>query len=305
MAIEITTSGKWIKIVEDGKDPIYYSDRRAVVGAYAGTNKVYVRPTSNKDGALTIDATAANTLNGVALPTNPDLLAQKLLDEVFFLTSGSNGLAVYEEFQDFINSSVYSPFTSQSNGTGASVGQTNVNAATRPGVLFGTTGSTNTGRAGIISSLSALLFGGGVWSLTADIQLPNLSDGTDTYQFIFGFGDNATARDQTDGAYMVYDQAVSPNWQIVTANNGTRTTTVSSVAVTTSWVKLSVVVNAAGTLATFFVNGVSIGTISTNIPTASGREFGMLANIIKSVGTNGRVFYIDYMWPKCVLTTPR
>jgi hypothetical protein len=44
---------------------------------------------------------------------------------------------------------------------------------------------------------------------------------------------------------------------------------VTSTAVTAgSWVTLKYIVNAAGTSITFYVNGASVGTITTNIPTS-------------------------------------
>jgi len=51
--------------------------------------------------------------------------------------------------------------------------------------------------------------------------------------------------------------------------------------------------------------GHSNALISTNIPTASGREVGFGAQILKSIGTTARTFLNEYLLTKSVLTTPR
>lgn len=91
MAIAITTSDKWAKVITDGGDPVYYSDRRANVYAYPDQDLVIVEPVSNSSKDIQFKASAANTLNGVALPTDPELLAQKLIDDVFFLNRVNGG----------------------------------------------------------------------------------------------------------------------------------------------------------------------------------------------------------------------
>lgn len=58
------------------------------------------------------------------------------------------------------------------------------------------------------------------------------------------------------------------NWRMV-ANSGGTTNNDSSIAYSTDWVKLTLVVNAAGTSVEFFVDDVSGGTVTTNLPATS------------------------------------
>ncbi len=223
------------------------------------------------------------------------------------LASAGRNLKTWWNFEDF---------NSGTSGTGSwrlSISGTNAFVYTelpttlRPGVLKLQTGTTTTGRAGIVSSsgYGEFLFGAGVYTIESEIYITTLSDGTDTYGLRFGFGDDATA-DFTDGAYFEYLSTTSANWYMCTANNSTRTKTDTSTAVVAgAWLKLKIVVNAAGTSAEYFINGVSAGTVTTNIPTTTGRETSAMYSIIKSAGTTNRIFLIDWVWLHIDLTTSR
>lgn len=210
----------------------------------------------------------------------------------------------WEIFVDFEASGVFPPFFSSQNGTGAQPTGANPDASNRVGILSLETGTTTTGRAAILAPL-ALFFGGGEAEFQATVQIPDLSDGTETYSFRIGFIDSATA-DATDGVYFEYDTGQSANWRICAANNGSRSKTTTSVAVAAdAWINLRIVVNAAGTSAEFFVNGVSVGTISAQIPATAGRLTGPGAMILKSAGSTNRAVWIDWVWSRILFTTPR
>jgi hypothetical protein len=145
------------------------------------------------------------------------------------------------------------------------------------------------------------------------VNIATLSDATQRYQLVIGLFDTATAANQVDAVSFVYDEggvstgsAASANWQIRTASNSTRswTTTTTAVAAAT-WYKLRVEVNAAGTSATFYINGANVGTIATNIPTGTARALGFGHLMIKSVGTTARTMDIDYMKAEQSFTTSR
>ena len=68
------------------------------------------------------------------------------------------------------------------------------------------------------------------------------------------------------------------------------------------WVKLKIVVNAGGTSAEFFVNGTSVGTQSTNLPTG---DISPALGIVKTAGTTERVLYADAFRLQQVLTAAR
>jgi hypothetical protein len=100
-----------------------------------------------------------------------------------------------------------------------------------------------------------------------------LSTGTNRYILRTGFGDTSGA-DQVNGVYFEYSDNINTGqWVIKTASASSRTTTNSTIAVTAGWHDLRVVVNAAGTSITFTVDGVTAGTIVTNIPTAATTAF--------------------------------
>ncbi len=145
------------------------------------------------------------------------------------------------------------------------------------------------------------------------VNIATLSDATRRYQLVIGLFDTTTAANQVDAVSFVYDEggvstgsAASPNWQIRTASNSARswTTTTTAVAAAT-WYKLRVEVNAAGTSATFYINGANAGTIATNIPTGTTRALGFGHLMIKSAGTTARTMDIDYMKAEQTFTTSR
>lgn len=147
-----------------------------------------------------------------------------------------------------------------------------------------------------------MLANGGRIFFETPTKVATLSTSTERFAYVIWFIDSETAANQTDGIYFLYDEggvstgsSASANWQCVTVNNSTRTFTTTSVAV---WAdtryRLTIEVNAGGTSVGFFIDWVSVATHTTNIPTASGREFGFWHLIIKSIGTTARTAQIDY-----------
>lgn len=163
-----------------------------------------------------------------------------------------------------------------------------------PGVVQVNTGGSSTG-AGVYYIDAVMQLGGGAVTTNQLIKLSALSSGTQTYTVRIGFGDTLDGSDFNNGCYFEYtDGTNSGNWVLKTANNGTRTSTNSSIAATgATWIKLSVVVNAAATSVGFYVDGVLAGTNTTNIP-GSPRFVGYTWHIKKSVGTTQRFLYTDY-----------
>ena len=91
-----------------------------------------------------------------------------------------------------------------------------------------------------------------------------------------GFGDVRTgAPDNTIMFQLIKDDNPdSHGWRGRCSNGGTATITTSNyVPAAGEWLRLKFVVNAAGTSVEFFVNGSTLGTITTNIPTAALYEF--------------------------------
>jgi hypothetical protein len=224
-------------------------------------------------------------------------------------------------FTDFDSSSSYDNFVSLVSGVAAATGRLNNNVpnqtANQIGIAQYQTGTATTGYAMHITDSSAnaqqFQFGGGNWMYESYIEVSTLSDATDRFRFVSGFGNVATSGVETIGAFFTYDEGgtqngtiASPNWQCVTVNNLVRTLTTTSIPVTTNWVKLRIIVNADATEVKFYIDGTLVATHTTNIPTfALGRRFKVKQMIAKSLGTGNRFVYCDYIFYENNLTTLR
>jgi hypothetical protein len=162
----------------------------------------------------------------------------------------------------------------------------------------GSTGTTATGRTSIVSpAFNIMRLGLGRAIQTSRIRIVTLSTATETYTVRSGFIDSNTG-ESVDGAFFRYTNAVNGGrFEAVTRANSVETVvdTATAVAVGTTYV-LEVDVNAAGTSAAFRINGTLVATITTNIPTASGRELGYGLMALKSVGiTSVSSYDVDYV----------
>jgi hypothetical protein len=175
-----------------------------------------------------------------------------------------------------------------------------------PGTINFSTGSLTNGSASATSSANNILFGGGTYALEARAYLANLSDGTDTYTARIGFNDNA-ASDGPDAVMFRYSSSINAGkWQCVTRSNSVESTADSGISVASStWYKLGISMNAGASSVTFSINGSSVCTITTNIPSGSGRGVSLNASIAKSAGTNFRTLDLDFLSLQFVPTTPR
>jgi len=250
-------------------------------------------------------ASAANTLSKLPITTQVGV-------PLFF--NGTN-VAWYNPrkhlfyYDDFIAGQIASNLGwggSTFNGGGQSASSSTNADKDHPGILSLTTGTATNGGSGVDLGATAMTFGGGTWYLEFISKITVLSDATDTFKVRIGFGDNKAASDFAEGVYFEYEDAgATPNWIIKTSDNSVRSSTTTSTAVTTNWVKLGILVNADATLATYYVDDVSVGTQSTNIPTASTRLCTPTINIHKSAGTTSRNITTDICWFSCILTNTR
>lgn len=177
-----------------------------------------------------------------------------------------------------------------------------------PGVVYLSTGTDTTGRACLITLDDCIILGDGQYQIEWLIRIEDLSTVAEEYILRVGFGDSTGAADWGYGVYFEYDRATSVNWLIKTADNSTRTSTTTSTAVAEdAWIRLTININAAATLCTYYVNGVSVGTINTNIPDGgTGADgIGPDIGIVKSAGSTSRTIYADYCTILCLLTSIR
>jgi hypothetical protein len=176
-----------------------------------------------------------------------------------------------------------------------------------PGIITLSTLAVATNSAAITTAANAVRFGAGAARLAVIFRIPTLSDATDTFTARVGFCD-ATNAESTDGAFIRYTHGTnSGKFQFVTRNNSTETATDTGITVgLNTWYRVQIDVNAAGTSATCTINGTLVATNTTNIPTAAGRETGIVPGYIqKSLGTNPRTLDIDYFQLLLKFTTPR
>jgi hypothetical protein len=222
-------------------------------------------------------------------------------------------------FTDFDSSTKYDNFVSLTSGVAASTARlTNFvpnQTANQIGIAHYQTGTATTGWAMHITEQSAnaqqFQFGGGTWMYESYIEVDILSDATNRFRFISGFGNVASSGTETNGAFFTYDEGgvsngtiASPNWQCVTTVGAVRTLTTTSVAVTTTWTKLRIIVNADATEVKFYIDGTLVATHTTNIPVLPNR-LKVKQMIAKLLGTGNRFVYCDYIFYENNLTTLR
>jgi hypothetical protein len=261
-----------------------------------------------QNSGVTISDT--NVVSGAADPVS----AQDLVTKNYHNTNGIDPSKVVYRFWDFIGYNQAAVTDGDEGFIPVTGGTASANVlgglsldVTHPGVLR-LRPSSATAYAGVFQG-ACFAYGQGVYTYEILVQLSNLSDGTDTFVALFGNGaDFGSTTDFTHGLYFRYTHtASSGNWEFKSANNSVRTTVDTGIAVVAgSWIKLGYIVNAAGTSAQAYINGVAVGTpITTNIPTASNRLSGLNIHIEKSAGTNARDLYVDYLKLQYVFTTPR
>ena len=231
------------------------------------------------------------------------------------LTDGGAGGAVTMDFLPNPNKylSIADDFMTDSTGD-HDWGSATLNVAT-----FGRVGTAISGRPGVSefsvsNAVSAMhryllgdsLLGDGAVDFEFHVAIPTLSTGSEEFEFYTGLFENGVSASAVpiNGVYFQYNRAVDSNfWSICTTAASVTTKQVLANAVTAgTWFKLGASINAGGTSVTFYIDGVSVGTITTNIPTAT------IYNAIlfkKTVGNVARTARVDLFKFRKVLTTAR
>lgn len=208
-------------------------------------------------------------------------------------------------FEDFLNNAGFQGnLVAASSGTGAAL-SAGTGEADAPGILSAATGTTATGRTGLMTGAAALRLGQGRCIFEARVRIPTLSNATDTFTVRLGYLDSISG-EPVDGAYFRYTHGNnSGNWQgVCRSNNAESSTNFTTAPVTTGWQKLSLNVYADGSRVDFTIGGTT-QAVTTNIPTSAGRETGIGAAILKSVGTTARTMLLDYLYHTFNLATAR
>lgn len=208
---------------------------------------------------------------------------------------------------DHFDGGVSSPYSLgwQSIGSGGAIGQKAAETGAQGILALDTTTSATTAR-GINRGGNSVLPGQGLFVMEWRVRMPTISTALEKFVVRIGFHDATSSTVPVDGVWFEVDEGVnSGQWQLKASSNSTATTTNSvSAPAANTWYKLRVDINAAGTSAEFFIDGSSVGTVASNIPTGTGRGTSPAVFIVKSVGTTSRTIDIDYALIYQKFTTP-
>ena len=129
------------------------------------------------------------------------------------------------------------------------------------------------------------------------VRVPVLSTSLQTFTVRYGLMDVITIGQPSNGVLFSYTHGTnSGQWRGTTVSGSTATNVDSTATVVANtWYKLSVVINSSANLVDFFVDGVKIGTSSTNIPSGAAMALRYVFKLEKSVGTTSRTTDIDYI----------
>lgn len=147
--------------------------------------------------------------------------------------------------------------------------------------------------------------GSGAISCNWVFKIGVLSDVTNTYTLRCGLADGNTA--PTNGVFFTYTNGTNSGKYVGnTMNASVSSTANSNDTADTNWVNLGITVNAAGTSASFFVNGTEItnSPLATNIPTTTALK--PFISCARTAGTGQiNTLYADLCYVYQTLTSSR
>lgn len=214
---------------------------------------------------------------------------------------GSRVQRLYRYKNEFETTVSDQALSSQVSGTGASNTATaTVLADNAVGLVRSALGTVATNRTAMATTnMSILNLRNGLAVFASRGRFVTLSDATNTYTQRVGFLDSVTA-EPTDGVFFRYTNGVNSGQYVCVARSNNVETAVNTtvLAAASTFVKLEVAVENS-TRASFYINDARVAEITTNIPTATGRELGFGKATIRSVGTAAvnehDLDYIDVM----------
>ena len=255
--------------------------------------------------------TASATNRGALSSTDWSIFNNKQTDLFEFNTKQG-----FNFFEDFLGSPANNSYNSYGIGT-ATIGTgavcipntTYPNRTNQQGVLQMGTGTTATGILAIRvgdNNNPAHYLGNGIYTIQSFVNIETLSTLTERFFAIIGSTTGANFA-ITNGIFFIYDEgigtygAASPNFKCITSSGLVRTATITSIPVVASQWYVLKIVNANATSVEFFIDGVSVATHTTNIPTIITPRVAMQ----KTIGITNRNMFCDYLAVKQIYTTPR
>jgi hypothetical protein len=161
---------------------------------------------------------------------------------------------------------------------------------------------------GVNSTGDAYLFGGGEYELNCICKIPTLSVAGQVLTIKIGYDTSVSNPVDTTGIWFKYTHTLNSGmWTINTEQSGVQTSANTSSTVDTDWHKYTIIVNAAGTSVSFFIDDVEVtnSPITTNIPVTTGQECGIKFTVDNGAGSNLRGLFIDYVDHQITLTNSR
>lgn len=214
--------------------------------------------------------------DSIVFPIESDMLEMKE-DWLASNTTGQNGWTI-------------------SNSGGGSAVALGTSLANHWGIITLNCGTTNNGDAAVNAGIITMLYGAGTSIFEANFFIETQPSATENSKFWVGTGDVLTEAEMVDGVYLRIDRSVSTtNWVLGTSNNSNRTNQVTGTAFTAGWHTVRIEVNYAGTEVLYYLDGVYLGSVTTNIPTGTGRVFGPVFKIANAATTvTATRMFVDY-----------
>ena len=138
------------------------------------------------------------------------------------------------------------------------------------------------------------------------LKMPTLSDVSDRISVRVCGTDNTASADETNAVYFEFDpqnHGGSNNWFGCNADGGVRNKVDLGIGPTANvWQKLRCEVRSGALESRFLVDDALVGVNPTNLPLGG---FGIIAQVIKTLGVNPLAVHIDYVQLAQVFTAAR
>ena len=179
----------------------------------------------------------------------------------------------------------------KTNGVGAAIANGTATASGYYSGVWSFATGTISGNYSMVYALNTALFTTSntkIQNLVFRLRTATLPTTAEDYNCWFGYGNNSTGSEPTDGAYFFLSSA-NANYQLVTQFNGTRTYADSGIAANTSNNIFRIALNSTGTQATFYINDVFINSMTIT----AGRTTGITQTIVKTAGSTSAGVLLD------------